>query len=152
MRFYSVILMHSCQWPETCKLKFKVWALNFLSVYTFPWCFLFPLIEERLRGKTEKAKVLLYSEKEHDQKYSKTEMHESFSTSGSRPSDLCGFKTDAQSLPSLFDSSDLLETIYSGESLCKGKRGRWTWQRAEGWVRCYVKKWFWKISSYVLNN
>ncbi|KAJ7002804.1 hypothetical protein NC653_008119 [Populus alba x Populus x berolinensis] len=34
-------------------------------------------------------------------------MHESFSTSGSRPSDHCGFKTDAQSLPSLFHSSDL---------------------------------------------
>ncbi|KAJ6932275.1 hypothetical protein NC651_007869 [Populus alba x Populus x berolinensis] len=33
-------------------------------------------------------------------------MHESFSTSGSRPSDHCGFKTDAQSSPSLFDSSD----------------------------------------------
>jgi hypothetical protein len=69
--------------------------------------FLFPFIEERLRGKTEKAKVLLlYSEKEH-QKYTKTEMHESFPTSGSRPSDHCGFKSDAQSLPSLFDSSDL---------------------------------------------
>ncbi|KAJ6857685.1 hypothetical protein NC651_039182 [Populus alba x Populus x berolinensis] len=40
-------------------------------------------------------------------------MHESFSTSGSRPSDHCGFKTDAQSLPSLFDSSDLLEIAYS---------------------------------------
>ncbi|KAJ6932345.1 hypothetical protein NC651_007928 [Populus alba x Populus x berolinensis] len=58
-----------------------------------------------VRGKTEKAKVLLYSEKEHE-KYTKTEMHESFSTSGSRPSDHCGFKTDAQSSPSLFDSSD----------------------------------------------
>jgi len=54
------------------------------------------LIEERLRGKTEKAKVMLYSEKEHE-KHTKTEMHESFSTSGSRPSDHCGFKTDAQS-------------------------------------------------------
>jgi hypothetical protein len=52
------------------------------------------LIEERLRGKTEKAKVMLYSEKEHE-KHTKTEMHESFSTSGSRPSDHCGFKTDA---------------------------------------------------------
>jgi hypothetical protein len=64
------------------------------------------LIEERPRGKTEKAKVLLYSEKEHE-KYTKTEMHESFPTSGSRSSDHCGFKIDAQSLPSLFDSSDL---------------------------------------------
>jgi len=64
------------------------------------------LIEERLRGKTEKAKVLLYSEKEHE-KHTKTEMHESFPTSGSRPSDHCGFKSDAQSSPSLFDSSDL---------------------------------------------
>jgi hypothetical protein len=64
------------------------------------------LIEERLRGKTEKAKVLLYSEKEHE-KHNEAEMHESFSTSGSRPSDHCGFKTDAQSSPSLFDSSDL---------------------------------------------
>jgi hypothetical protein len=73
-----------------------VGALNFLSVYTFLWCSLFPLIEERLRGKTEKAKVMLYSEKEHE-KHTKTEMHESFSTSGSRPSDHCGFKTDAQS-------------------------------------------------------
>jgi len=65
------------------------------------------LIEESLKGKTEEAKVLLYSEKEHE-KYTKTEMHESFSTSGSRPSDHCGFKTDAQPLPSLFDSSDLV--------------------------------------------
>jgi hypothetical protein len=40
------------------------------------------LIEERLiTGKTEKAKVLLYSEKEHE-KYTEAEMHESFSTSG----------------------------------------------------------------------
>ncbi|KAJ6932219.1 hypothetical protein NC651_007818 [Populus alba x Populus x berolinensis] len=50
-----------------------------MSVYTFLWCFLFPLIEERLRGKPEKAKVLLYSEKEHE-KYTEAEMHESFST------------------------------------------------------------------------
>ena len=62
--------MYSYQWPETCKLKFKVWALNFLSVYTFLWCFLFPLIEEHLKRKTEEAKVLLYSEKEHE-KYKK---------------------------------------------------------------------------------
>jgi len=48
----------------------------------------------------------LYSEKEHE-KHTKPEMHESFSTSDSRPSDHCGFKTDAQSSPSLFDSSDL---------------------------------------------
>jgi len=154
--FTPKTLLYSCQWTETCKLKFKVGALNFLSVYTFLWCSLFPLIEERLRGKTEKAKVLLYTEKEHE-KYTKTEMHESFSTSGSRPSDHCGFKTDAQSLPSLFDSSDLLETVYifhikDAPSLCKGIRGRRTWQRSEGWVRCYVKKWFWKISSYLLNN
>ena len=151
MRIYSVILLYSCQWPETCKLKFKVWAFNFLSVYTFLWCSLFPLIEERLRGKTQKAKVMLYSEKEHDQKYTKTEMNESFSTSAlvhriivvSRPMPnhcpLC-------SIPQTF-----WKLYIPGESLCKGKRGRWTWQRAEGWVRCYVKKWFWKISSYVLN-
>ncbi|KAJ6932254.1 hypothetical protein NC651_007850 [Populus alba x Populus x berolinensis] len=49
---------------------------------------------------------MLYSEKEHE-KHTKPEMHESFSTSGSRPLDHCGFKTDAQSSPSLFDSSDL---------------------------------------------
>jgi hypothetical protein len=36
-----------------------------------------------------KAEVLLHSEKEHE-KYTTTEMHESFSTSGSRPSDHCG--------------------------------------------------------------
>jgi hypothetical protein len=84
------------------------------------------LIEERLRGKTEKAKVLLYSEKEHE-KYRETEMHESFSTSGSRPSDHCGFKTNAQSSPSLFDSSNLEETVYemlqSDGGLDKGLRG-----------------------------
>ncbi|KAJ6932256.1 hypothetical protein NC651_007851 [Populus alba x Populus x berolinensis] len=33
----------------------------------------------RLRRKTEKAKVLLYSENEHE-KYTEAEMHESFST------------------------------------------------------------------------
>ena len=130
MRFYSVILMYSCQWPETCKLKFKVWALNFLSVYTFLWCFLFPLIEERPRVKTEKAKVLLYSEKEHE-KYTEAEMHESFSTSSCRPSDHCGFKIDAQSFPSLFDSSDLLETVHSGGKSVQGQKG--TVDLTKGW-------------------
>ncbi|KAJ6857656.1 hypothetical protein NC651_039166 [Populus alba x Populus x berolinensis] len=57
-------------------------------------------------------------------------MHESFSTSGSRPSDYCGFKTDAQSLPSLFDSSGPFGNCIfhikdaPGASLSKGIRGR----------------------------
>ena len=144
--------MYICQWPETCKLKFKVWALNFLSVYTFLWCFLFPLIEERLKGKTEEAKILLYSEKEHE-KYTKTEMHESFSTSGSRPSDHCGFKTDAQSLPSLFDSSDLLETVYemlqSDGGHDEGLRGGWDVMSRNDFVEFLHIYWITKIGVLI---
>ncbi|KAJ6932253.1 hypothetical protein NC651_007850 [Populus alba x Populus x berolinensis] len=83
------------------QIKIQSVSIEFLSV-------LFPLshLLKSVRGKTEKSKVMLYSEKEHE-KHTKPEMHESFSTSGSRPLDHCGFKTDAQSSPSLFDSSDL---------------------------------------------
>ncbi|KAJ6932285.1 hypothetical protein NC651_007878 [Populus alba x Populus x berolinensis] len=58
-----------------------------------------------LSSSADDTKGRTLCEKEHE-KYTKTEMHESFSTSGSRPSDHCGFKTDARSSPSLFDSSD----------------------------------------------
>ena len=146
MRFYSVILMYSYQRPEICKLKFKVWALNFLSVYTFLWCFLFPLIEKRLKGKNEEAKVLLYSEKEHE-KYTKTEMHDwcpiiALFVRFLRPFGNCIFHIkDAPSF-----------RIEPGDKSVQGHKGTEDLTRAEGWVRCYVKKWFWRISSYLLNN
>jgi len=67
-----------------------------------------------------------------DPKLGYNKMHESFSTSSSRPSDHCGFKTDAQSLPSLLDSPDLLETVYSGGKVCARAKG-------DGEMLCHEK-------------
>jgi hypothetical protein len=98
----------------TWNMQIKIQSVSIEFLVSLHLSVVFPLsIDWRAsKRKNWKAKVLLYSEKEHE-KYTKTEMHESFSTSGSLPLDHCGFKTDAQSLPSLFDSSDLLETVYS---------------------------------------